>query len=65
MFRVTPSATSEHKTGVARLVVNPRVLRRFLRLSLTGAPSALPGFLGTTDLSATPHGPACLSRVAS
>jgi hypothetical protein len=38
-LRVTPSATSEHKTGVARLVVNPRVLRRFLRPSLTEVPS--------------------------
>ena len=25
----------------------------------------LPGFIGSTDLSATPHGPAHLSRVAS
>ena len=28
---VTPSATSEHNCGVARLVVNPRVLCCFLR----------------------------------
>ena len=28
-------------------------------------PPALPGFVGTTDLSATPHGPACPSRASS
>src|ERR1700758_1789527 len=38
---VTPSATSEHNRGVARLVVNPRVLCCFLRQSLTEA-SSLP-----------------------
>jgi hypothetical protein len=27
-------------------------------------PPALPGFVGTTSLSATPHGPACLSRAS-
>jgi hypothetical protein len=36
---VTPSATSEHNCGVARLVVNPRVRCCFLRWSLTEAPS--------------------------
>ena len=36
---VTPSATSEHNRGVARLIVNPRVLCRFLRQSLTEVPS--------------------------
>ena len=36
---VTPSATSEHKPGATRLVVNPHVLRCFLRPSLTEAPS--------------------------
>jgi len=36
---VTPSATSEHLSGAARLVVNPHVLRRFWRSSLTEAPS--------------------------
>ena len=40
--RVTPSATSEHKLGVARLIVNPPVLRCFLRWSfkLRSLPSA-------------------------
>ena len=36
---VTPSATSEHNRGVARLIVNPRVRCCFLRLSLTEIPS--------------------------
>ena len=27
-------------------------------------PPALPGFVGTTSLSATPHGPACPSRAS-
>ena len=36
---VTPSATSEHNCGVARLIVNPRVLCCFLHLSLTEVPS--------------------------
>src|SRR5207247_6758181 len=36
---VTPSATSEHNCGVARLIVNPRVLCCFLRWSLTEVPS--------------------------
>src|SRR5215471_1528931 len=31
----TTSATSEHNRGVARLIVNPGVLRRFLCSSLT------------------------------
>src|SRR5215469_15026192 len=36
---VTPSATSEHKPGAARLVVNPHVLCCFLRSSLPEVPS--------------------------
>ena len=39
MFRVAPSATSEHKPGAARLIVNPHVLRCLLRPSLTEVPS--------------------------
>src|SRR5512133_3941462 len=39
MKRVTLSATSEHNPGAARLVVNPHVLRCFLRPSLTEVPS--------------------------
>ena len=38
MIRVTPSTASEHKPGAARLIVNPHVLRCFLRPSLTEAP---------------------------
>src|SRR5215469_8564997 len=36
---VTPSATSEHKPGAARLIVNPHVLCCFLRSSLPEVPS--------------------------
>ena len=53
--------------AMARFIVNPHVLRCFLRPSLTEAPfppPELPGFVGNTDLSATPNGPAWLSRVA-
>ena len=39
MKHVTPSATPEHTLVVARLIVNLHVLRRFLRPSLTEAPS--------------------------
>jgi len=39
MLRVTPPATSEHNSGVARLIVNPHVLRCFLHPSLTEVPS--------------------------
>ena len=39
MLRVTPSTASEHNSGVAGLIVNPQVLRCFLRPSLTKAPS--------------------------
>jgi hypothetical protein len=38
MIRGTPSTTSEHKPGAARLLVHPHVLRGFLRPSLTEAP---------------------------
>ena len=39
IFPVTLPATSEHSIGVVRLIVNPHVLRCFLRPSLTEAPS--------------------------
>jgi len=39
LLRATPSATSEHRNGVVRLIANPSVLCRFLRSSLTEAPS--------------------------
>jgi hypothetical protein len=39
MVRVTLPATPEHNSGCPRLVVNPHVLRCFLRPSLTEAPS--------------------------
>src|ERR1019366_1737701 len=54
MRRLTPSATSEHKTGVARLVVNPRVLCRFLRPSLTGVPSLRRSYPASSVLRTPP-----------
>ena len=51
---VTPSATSEHKPGVARLVVNPHVLRCFLRWSLTEAPSLHRHYSASWVLRASP-----------
>src|SRR5947208_8766100 len=51
---VTPSATSEHNLGVARLIVNPPVLRCFLRWSLTEAPSLHPHYPASSVLRASP-----------
>ncbi len=56
MFR--PSATLEHNAGWLKSPSMPHVPRRFLRPSLTEAPfppPELPGFFGTTSLSATTH----------
>ena len=53
-FRVTPSATSQHNLGVARLIVNPHVLRCFLRPSLTGAPSLHRSYPASSVLRASP-----------
>jgi len=65
-LHVTLSATSENKSGVARLIAILPFCRRFLRLPSTEAPSStgLPGFV---VLRASPHpvSPAFLSRVAS
>src|ERR1039457_4340103 len=54
MFRVTPSATSERDLGVARLIVNPRVLRCFLRPSLTEAPSLRRSYPASPVLRTSP-----------
>jgi len=64
---VTPSATSENNLGVIRLIANlPFVVASCVRLQLRPLPSPeLPGFIGTTSLSAIPVSPAGLSRVAS
>jgi hypothetical protein len=51
---VTPPATSEHQSGAARLVVNPHVLRRFLRSSLTEAPSLHRHYPASSVLRASP-----------
>jgi len=51
---VTPSATSEHNLGVARLIVNPPVLRCFLRWSLTEAPSLHPHYPASSVVRASP-----------
>ena len=51
---VTPSATSEHNLGVARPTVNPHVLRRFLRPSLTEAPSLHRSYPASSVLRASP-----------
>jgi hypothetical protein len=51
---VTPSATSEHNRGVARLVVNPRVLCCFLRQSLTEASSLHRHYPASSVLQASP-----------
>ena len=54
MFRVTPSATSEHSSGVSRLIVNPHVLCCFLRPSLTEAPSLHRHYPASLVLRASP-----------
>src|SRR5215469_17005368 len=54
MVRVTPPATSEHKPGAARLIVNPHVLHCFLRPSLTEAPSLHRHYSASTVLRASP-----------
>ena len=51
---MTPSATSEHNRGVARLVVNPRVLCCFLRQSLTEASSLHRHYPASSVLRASP-----------
>ena len=54
IFRVTPPATSEHKPGAARLVVNPHVLRCFLRPSLTEVPSLHRHYSASSVLRTSP-----------
>jgi hypothetical protein len=51
---VTPSATSEHNLGVARLIVNPHVLCRFLRWSLTEVPSLHRSYPASSVLRTSP-----------
>src|ERR1700745_4150788 len=51
---VTPSATSEHKPGAARLIVNPHVLRCLLRLSLTEVPSLCRSYPASSVVRTSP-----------
>src|ERR1035438_4734614 len=54
MFRVTPSATSEHNLGWLDSSSIPHVLRRFLRPSLTEAPSLHRSYPASSVLRASP-----------
>ena len=54
LFRVTPSATSEHNSGVARLIVNPHVLGCLLRPSLTEVPSLRRSYPASSVLRTSP-----------
>src|SRR5512136_942277 len=63
LWHVTPPVTSEPFLEVSG---SSPISRLSPRLTLTlnqgpFPPPALPGFRGTTDLSVTPHGPACPS----
>ena len=65
--RVTQPVTSEHFPGLLGSSPIPSSLSLLALISNQGPfpPPALPGFIGTTNLSVTPNGPAWLSRVAS
>jgi hypothetical protein len=54
LFCVTPSATSEHKPGAARLIVNPHVLCCFLRPSLTEVPSLCRSYSASSVVRTSP-----------
>src|ERR1700732_1554791 len=54
LFYVTPSATSEHKPGAARLIVNPHVLRCLLRPSLTEVPSLCRSYPASSVVRTSP-----------
>src|ERR1019366_8348486 len=67
LCRATLSVTSERLPellGSSPIPLSSSLLA-FASNSGPFPPPALPGFIGTTDLPATPHGPAWLSRVAS
>jgi hypothetical protein len=57
MLRVTPSATSEHNPGWLDSIVNPHVLRCFLRPSLTEAPSLRRSYPAPSVLPSLPCSP--------
>src|ERR1017187_10198095 len=54
MFRVTPSATSEHNLGWLDSIVNPHVLCCLLRPSLTEAPSLRRSYPASAGLRTSP-----------
>jgi len=54
MFRVTPSATPEHNLGLLDSSSMPHVLRRFLRPSLTEAPSLCRSYPASSVLRTSP-----------
>src|ERR1035438_8665182 len=54
MFRVTPSATSEHNLGWLDSIVNPHVLCCLLRPSLTEAPSLRRSYPASAVLRTSP-----------
>ena len=56
-FCVTPSATSEHNPGWLDSIVNPHVLRCFLRPSLTEAPSLRRSYPAPSVLPSLPCSP--------
>jgi hypothetical protein len=59
-----PSVTAESLDGVDRLRQSPDSWSLPVTCQKSGSfpPPALPGFISTTNLSATPDGPACSSR---
>ncbi len=74
LWRATPSATSEplcgglalrrEVLGSSPISLGPSSLRAFAFNQGPFPPPALPGFVGTTGLSATPVTPACPSRAS-
>ena len=65
LSRVTPSAVSEHYSELIGYPISCPFLRPASVLNQGPfPPPALPGFPGTTNLSATPKRPACPSRVS-
>src|SRR5262249_10353759 len=54
IFSVTPPATSERSSGWLDSIVNPHVLRCFLRPSLTEAPSLHRSYPGSQVLRPSP-----------
>ena len=65
LARATPSAASEHLLELIGCPISRSFTTYCVCLELSPfPPPALPGFRGTTNLSATPGRPACLSRAS-